>query len=207
MKKALKTGIVVAVVVSALTVFLAGSAIAQDPPSGSGEPHAPGAGWNGGLGNITGDTWVLFDAAAEALDLSPVDLFTELHSGKSLADVAEEQGVDMQVIQEAQTNAQIEAIQAAVEDGTLTQEDADRMLERLQAEPSSEPRESLSEEEMIEASKEAIQEAVDDGTISQEQADWMLEGIENGWMMGGLGGFSGPHGGGPGGPGPNEGDD
>jgi hypothetical protein len=32
--------------------------------------------------------WAVFDAAAKALGLTPEQLFTELHSGKTLSDVA-----------------------------------------------------------------------------------------------------------------------
>lgn len=37
--------------------------------------------------------------------------------------------------------------------------------------------------------RDRIAQAVEDGTMTQAQADWMLEGIENGYMMGGAGGF------------------
>ena len=79
--------------------------------------------------------------------------------------------------------AREEAIQQAVEDGTITQEWADRMRDRLENMPT--------QEEMVEAKKQAIQQALDNGQISQEQADWMLEGLENGWTGRGFGGHRG----------------
>ena len=79
--------------------------------------------------------WEVFDAVAEALGLPPVNLFTELHSGKTLQEVADAHGVDMSEIESAiQTTRQAEQqarIQQAVTDGTLTQEQADWMLQGM----------------------------------------------------------------------------
>jgi len=103
----------------------------EDPCGSDGGDHGPG-GFGGGLLWARGGEWAVFDAAAEALGLTPEELFTELHDGRSLAEVAEAQGVDLEMVQEAQHEAQQAAIEQAVEDGTLTQEQADRMLERLE---------------------------------------------------------------------------
>jgi hypothetical protein len=77
-----------------------------------------------------------FDAAAEALGLSPQQLFTELHGGKTLQQVVEAEGVGLETVQEALNTAREEArkaaIQQAVEDGTLTQQQADWLLEGLE---------------------------------------------------------------------------
>ena len=87
-------------------------------------------GWGGG-------SWAQFDAAAEALGLTPNELFAELHDeGKTLAEIAEEKGVDMAAVQDAlnasRAEAQRQAIQQAVEDGNLSQEQADWLLEGLE---------------------------------------------------------------------------
>jgi polyhydroxyalkanoate synthesis regulator phasin len=201
MSKMLKVGIVGLLVVGALTVVMAGSALAQEPDP-LGKPFS-GLG-DRGFGRFGGDHWTMFDAMAEALGLTPEGFFAELHSGKSLAEVAEAQGVDTETLRNAMEAARIEAIQQAVEDGKLTQDQADRMLERLENRPT--------QEELVEAKKQAIQQALEDGTISQEQADWMLEGLENGYWGGrgfggpgfgkpggfrGMGGFHGPRDAGP----------
>jgi uncharacterized membrane protein len=85
-----------------------------------------GFGWAGGM-------WTLFDAAAEALGLTPEGLFAESHGGKSLDEIAEEQGVEVDAVQEAMNAARAEAMQQAimqaVEDGKISQEQADWMLE------------------------------------------------------------------------------
>jgi hypothetical protein len=113
-------------------VAVAGFALAQAPtptPGGDLGP-GPGFGWMG-----RGD-WSTFDAAAEALGLSPEQLFTELHAGKSLSDLATEQGVDLQAVQDAMDAARKEAMQQAIEqavtDGQMSREQADWMLQGLE---------------------------------------------------------------------------
>ena len=117
-----------------LTVVLIAGALVV--PTLAQEPtNEPGAGFGcrgWGLG-IGGRSWAVFDTAAEVLGLTPGGLFTELHGGKSLADVAEAEGKDLEAVQEAmgaaRAEAMKEAIKQAVEDGHLTQEQADWMLE------------------------------------------------------------------------------
>jgi transposase-like protein len=184
MSKILKVGMVGLLVVGALTVVLAGSALAQEPTTPPDPLGKPFGGWGrGGFGHFGGDRWAMFDAIAEALGLSPEGLFTELHSGKSMAEVAEAQGVDTETLQDAVHAARDAAIQQAVEDGTITQEQADQMRDRLENMPT--------QEELVEAKKQAIQQALENGQISQEQADWMLQGLENGWTGRGFGGHRG----------------
>jgi transposase len=184
MKKKLLIGAGVALIVL-LLAGLAGVAFvfAQEPT-----PTVPfggrGGGWGrggfgrGGFGWAGGGMWTMFDTAAEALELTPEEFFAELRAGKSPAEIAEEQGVDVQKVYDAMNatrgEAMQQALQEAVEDGRITQEQADQMLERLENRPSS-------PEELVEAKKQAIQQAVEDGRMSQEQADWMLQGLEQGW--------------------------
>jgi uncharacterized membrane protein len=102
---------------------------------GGGRGHGRG-GFGGGMFGAHGGQWTMFDTAAEALGLTPEELFAELHAGKSLDEVAEAQGVDMEAVQEAMNAARSEAmrqmIEQAVEDGNMTQEQADWMLEGLE---------------------------------------------------------------------------
>jgi lambda repressor-like predicted transcriptional regulator len=84
-----------------------------------------------------GRSWTQFDAAAEALGLTPDELFAELHdAGKTLAEIAEEQGVDVEAVQDAlnanRSESMKQAIQQAVEEGRLSQEQADWLLEGLE---------------------------------------------------------------------------
>jgi polyhydroxyalkanoate synthesis regulator phasin len=187
MKKKLLVGAGVALIVL-LLAGLGGAAFvfAQEPtppiPFGwHGGGRGMGGFGRGGFGWAGGGPWTMFDTAAETLGLTPEELFAELRAGKSPAEIAEEQGVDVEALYDAMSAARGEAmqqaIQQAIEDGRITQEQADQMLERLEGRPSS-------PEELVEARKEAIQQAVEDGRMSQEQADWMLQGLEQGWWGG-----------------------
>jgi uncharacterized membrane protein len=119
-----------------LLVGLAGGTLvfAQDTDPTTVEPGANGRGdmlgWGGG-------SWAQFDAAAEALGLTPNELFVELHdAGKTLTEIADEQGVDIGAVQDAmnasRAEAQRQSIQQAVEEGSLSQERADWLLKGLE---------------------------------------------------------------------------
>jgi hypothetical protein len=91
--------------------------------------HGRGPGGGRGLGQAG------LEAAAEALDMTTEELTTALQSGKTLEQIAEEAGVDFEdvqaAIQAAHATQMRERIQQAVEDGTITQENADWLLEGL----------------------------------------------------------------------------
>ncbi len=112
-------------------------AFAQDTTPPTSVPQSlPGRGFGLHLGCGFGGSWSTFDAAADALGLTPVQLFSELHSGKTLEEIAEAQGVDLEKVQEAMQAARVqamkEAIQKAVEEGQIPQDQADWMLEGLE---------------------------------------------------------------------------
>jgi polyhydroxyalkanoate synthesis regulator phasin len=70
--------------------------------------------------------------AAEALGMTEDELRTALEpDGTSLADVAADQGVDVDTLIDALVQAQQDRIAQAVEDGRLTQEQADERLADL----------------------------------------------------------------------------
>ena len=127
--------------VVALGASLAGGVSAQSPATAA--PAAPPAaalqgkgpwGPDGGLGFLGGSVAV-FDAEASALSLTPVQLFEQLHSGKTLSEIARAQGVDLTKVQDAAKSVQDQAmkdrIAQALKDGTMTQAQADWMLEGL----------------------------------------------------------------------------
>ena len=74
-------------------------------------------------------------AAAKALNMTETDLTTALKSGKTLTQIASDQKVDLQTVQDAITNARREDIRVqikqAVTDGTMTQAKADWLTEGL----------------------------------------------------------------------------
>ena len=104
-----------------------------------GGSHGMGGFGGRGMGGFAwsgGGMWTMFDTAAEALGLSPEGLFAELRAGKSPAEIAEEKGVEMEVMHDAMNVARGEAMKQAigqaVDDGSLTQEQADWMLKGLE---------------------------------------------------------------------------
>jgi hypothetical protein len=122
----------------------AGSAMAQSPTptaptdSATGSatttvPARPGRGLD--LGLWGGGSTAQFDAAATALNLTPAELFNQLHSGQTLDEIATAQGVDIQVVQDAMNAARTQAmkdqIAQAVKDGTMTQAQADWELQGI----------------------------------------------------------------------------
>lgn len=120
-------GLLVALLV--IGILGATNVYAQSPSGAPLHGRGPGGG-RGPLGNGAG-----LQAAAEALGMTTDELIDALQSGKTLADLAEEAGVDLQdvqdAIQTARTTEMRERIQQAVEDGTITQEHADWLLEGL----------------------------------------------------------------------------
>ena len=76
------------------------------------------------------------EAAAKALGLTTDELSTQLWGGESLSSLADKAGVELQAVQDAVTaacqQANREAIEQAVTDGTLTRDHADWLLEGLE---------------------------------------------------------------------------
>jgi len=114
------------------------AAFAQEPPPEDAAAFPLFGGRRGGglFAWTGGGRWTMFDAAAEALDLTPVGLFTELHEGKTLQEIAEAQGVEMEdlheAVQAARADAMRQAIEQAVENGNMSEEQAEWMLEGLE---------------------------------------------------------------------------
>lgn len=106
------------------------------PNGGPGGFNRPGGrfggGFNRGPGGFFGGTDSL-EAEAKALNLTPSALVAELQSGKSLADIAKAQNVDEAVVKQAIIDTVKARIAREVQDGLLTQAQADQMLSRLTA--------------------------------------------------------------------------
>jgi hypothetical protein len=129
--------------VGALALLLAGLggvavvSAQEGTPESEDVPRRGIWGWGRGLfGFGRGGDWTMFDTVADELGLTPEALFSEMHDGKSLEEIAEEQGVDLDAIQEALSAARDEAMRdaigQAVEDGKMSQEQADWLLEGLE---------------------------------------------------------------------------
>jgi hypothetical protein len=133
MNKFLKVGGIAALVVAVSLVAVVGVSLAQGPTPTP--PGKPGMGWFGfGFGGGQ-DRWAAFDAAAKALGMTPDELFSELHSGKTLADIEKEKNVDAQTVNNAiaavRKDAITKAIEQAVTDGRITRAQADWLEQGL----------------------------------------------------------------------------
>ncbi len=103
--------------------------LAQQPDHGIGRMDFGRLPMGHGFGGL-GDN--LVSVAADKLGLSLTELLTELQDGKSIADVAEEKGVDTQTIIDTYV-AELKAdLDEAVADGDVTQVQADYALEQAQ---------------------------------------------------------------------------
>ena len=101
-----------------------GALSANQPKGGAGGfgKGGPGRGGRGmgilGLGKL--------DDAAKALGIDITKLKTDIESGKTIAEIAKDQGVDLSKVTQAITDAQNGALDQAVKDGRLTQAQADK---------------------------------------------------------------------------------
>jgi len=178
------------VLVVMLVVGLVGAAVASAQGPVPARPASLSqVGWGRG-------GWMAFDVAAEALGLDPEQFFAELHAGKTLAQIAEEQGVEVQEVHAAlraaraadsnrwskfDTTAQAlgltpEAFFAELHAGKTVAQIAEEQGVEMK-----EVRAALRAQK-VEALKESIQQAVEKGRLSQEQADWLSEGLEKGFI-------------------------
>ena len=138
-KKKLLAVVGVVALVTVVGLVVGGIAFAQtETPPSQTAPTAPDEfGLGRGFGMMgRGGSWNNFDAMAKALNLTPTQLFEKLHEGKTLADIAKAQGVDLTKVQEAanaeRVQAMKDAIAQAVKDGKITQAQADWLLKGLE---------------------------------------------------------------------------
>jgi len=76
----------------------------------------------------------VFAAAAQVLEMERSAIMEALQSGKSLADLAEEQGMSVGEFKAALLDQIKSQLQAKVEEGKITQEQADRIFAGIEAE-------------------------------------------------------------------------
>ncbi|MEW6275697.1 MAG: DUF2680 domain-containing protein [Bacillota bacterium] len=77
------------------------------------------------------------DAAmlAQALGMSEDELKAQLKEGKRIDEIAQQQGMTAEQLQQKMNELKIQAVQQAVKDGKITQEKADEMIQRIQNAP------------------------------------------------------------------------
>ncbi len=142
MKKLILSLIVVAVIAVALgtTGLVSAQSLNQTPMAGSVTNY--GAGGRGAQGRMAGgqgsaintQDGILHDAMievyAQALGISVNDLNTRLANGETMAQIAASAGLTVEQFSALMVNARTQAIAQAVQEGTLTQAQADWMLQR-----------------------------------------------------------------------------
>jgi hypothetical protein len=138
MKKIFVIGLVLIAAV-ALTV---GIAFAQTPTQPGYGSYGPGMmGGRGGHsmmgfgGPVDGGYGIMHESMvatfSEAFGLTPEALQARLDAGETMWQVAESLGYDLETFRSVMLEARADALQQAVEDGTITQEQADWMSQRM----------------------------------------------------------------------------
>jgi len=124
-----------ALVIALLAVGAFGTTAAFADDGGPDRPFGNKAGGPGGPHGKRGLDGAALESVANVLDMSTDDLSAALEGGQTLQDLADKAGVDMQEIfdamQAVREENMRENIAQAVEDGSMTQEKADWLLEGL----------------------------------------------------------------------------
>jgi len=125
--------------VALIVVLVASLAGATFVSADETTPTSKTYGWSRGFGRGIGGQAGL-EAAAELLGMTADELSTQLWGGRTLADLADKAGVDLQTLRDAVEAANQAAMEAAVRDaieqalenGYITQEQADWLLQGLE---------------------------------------------------------------------------
>lgn len=121
--------LIAGLLVALLVVGVVGATGVFAQTSTSTDLHGRGPGGGRGLGQVE------LEAAAKVLNMTIDELSTALQSGKTLEQIASDAGVDLAKVQDAIQAAHAtelrDRIKQAVTDGTITQENADWLLEGL----------------------------------------------------------------------------
>ena len=131
----------VAAVAVAGVLTIGGIAFAQETPGtdagqDNGRPTFFQRGERGDRGDRGGANIIDRDpikaVTAQALNMTVAELEAAKEAGQRLPEIAEAQGVEMAVVEAAVKAEATSQVNQALADGTITQEQADRMLERIE---------------------------------------------------------------------------
>ncbi len=133
LKKALPVVMLVALLAMAFPLVV--GAQEGSPPESAARP---GMMFGGGFANrgVRRGGWLtggvsMVDATAEALGMEVADVIAALKDGQTFAQLAQDAGVAPQVIVDVMIDARSAALEQAVAEGRLTQEQAEEMLDRM----------------------------------------------------------------------------
>jgi uncharacterized protein DUF2680 len=129
-------GIVVVALLIGAALFGVHAVAAQDgtpstSPASSLGAHGPKD--HAGLGEFMHES--VEEAQASALGMTDAELHAAILSGKTIRDLVEEKGIAPEDFRTTMQTARKDAIQQAVEKGLITQEQADRILQRMDQRP------------------------------------------------------------------------
>ena len=127
MKKGLKLLGLAVGVVAIMALTLGGTVFADTPEETDVQTYCAGYGWHG----FHGEGAACSETVSELLGLTPEELCELRQEDKSFAEIAAEQGVSVDELVEAIMAEKTAAVQARVDDGTLTQEQADLMIQHM----------------------------------------------------------------------------
>ncbi len=128
MGKRVKLLVVALVATSLLVISVAGVALAQEPADTDDMPAYCGLGWD----HSHGQEAICSKTVSELSGLTPEEIQAQRQEGKSLVEIAAAQGVSEDALVEAIMEVKKETVQQKVEAATLTQEQADLMLEQME---------------------------------------------------------------------------
>lgn len=129
MSKKFKVLAIVIIGIVALAIGISSIAFADEPETADEPANAPFQ--RMGRGPCGGPPMHL-DIISDLLGLSPEEVAEQFKNCTTLEEIAEAQGVDIETIRVAILAERIEAIQQMVNDDTLSQEQADAILERME---------------------------------------------------------------------------
>ena len=127
MKKRMKLLGLAVGIVAVVALAFGGIALADTPGNGDADVYCAGAGWHG----FQGKGLTCSETVSELLDLTPDEICELRQEGMSLAEIAEGQDVSLDELVDAILAERIEVVEAMVNDGTITDEQAKLMIERM----------------------------------------------------------------------------
>ncbi|OGO75542.1 MAG: hypothetical protein A3K45_05495 [Chloroflexi bacterium RIFOXYC12_FULL_59_14] len=115
-------------VLAILTVaglFAVGTVFAQGPT-----PPAP---WGPAWGGLSNGYTVISEALSKLLDMTPQEIYDAHAAGQTLSEIAKAKGITDQQLIDAMLAGREEVVNQAIQDGRITQEQADWMEARMDA--------------------------------------------------------------------------
>jgi hypothetical protein len=130
MKKVLTVGLALLLVTVASLAVVGGVSAQgpQDVPAPQGETV-----WGRALGHVRAGMGVMVETISELLGLTPEEIHEERLEGKTLAEIANEQGITDEALIEAIVSGRVDAIEEALAEGNITQEQADWLIAKAEA--------------------------------------------------------------------------